>query len=96
MSRVVHFEIHAENPERAVKFYSTTFGWEFTRWNGPQEYWLIKTGPDNQPGINGGLVPRRGTIDGQAVIAYVCTVDSPSVDKAVNTICGERQDHRYA
>jgi predicted enzyme related to lactoylglutathione lyase len=86
MSRVVHFEIHAENPERAIKFYSTLFAWEFTKWNGPMEYWTIKTGPDSQPGINGGLVRRRGAIDGQAVIAYVCTVDTSSVDNAVKMI----------
>src|SRR5437016_5397789 len=29
MSRVIHFEIHAENPERAVAFYRSLFGWEF-------------------------------------------------------------------
>ena len=83
MARVIHFEIQADNPERAIGFYKGLFGWEFTQWNGPQAYWLIKTGPDSQPGINGGLLPRRGAIDGQAVIAYVCTVDTPSVDQAV-------------
>ena len=83
MARVIHFEIHAENPDRAVKFYKDLFGWEFTKWDGPQPYWLIKTGPDGQPGINGGLVPRRGAIDGQAVLAYVCTVDTTSVDDSV-------------
>jgi hypothetical protein len=83
MPRVIHFEIHAENPERAVKFYSTVLGWEFTKWEGPMPYWLIKTGPDDQPGINGGLLPRQCAIDGQAVIAYVCTVDTPSVDQHV-------------
>ena len=83
MSRVIHFEIHAANPERAIKFYQDLFGWGFTKWDGPQPYWLIKTGPDSQPGINGGLIPRRGSIDGQAVIAYVCTVDTPSVDESV-------------
>ena len=86
MPRVIHFEVHAENPERAVKFYSTTLGWEFTKWDGPAPYWLIKTGADDKPGINGGLVPRRGVIDGQAVIAYVCTVDTPSVDDYVKKI----------
>jgi len=80
MLRVIHFEIHAENPDRAIKFYQGLFAWEFTKWPGPMPYWVIKTGADNQPGINGGLLPRRGTIDGQAVIAYVCTVDTPSVD----------------
>jgi predicted enzyme related to lactoylglutathione lyase len=47
------------------------------------DYWLIKTGPDDQRGINGGLVKRQGTIDGTAVIAYVCTVDVASVDASV-------------
>jgi predicted enzyme related to lactoylglutathione lyase len=45
-----------------------------------QDYWLIKTGPGDQPGIDGGLLRRHGTIDGTAVIAFVCTVDVPSVD----------------
>jgi len=81
MPRVVHFEIHADNPDRAIKFYRDVFEWEFTRWDGPQSYWLIKTGPDSQPGINGGLIQRRCAVDGQAVIAYVCTVDTPSVDE---------------
>jgi predicted enzyme related to lactoylglutathione lyase len=89
MPRVVHFEIHAENPDRALKFYSKIFGWEFTKWNGPVDYWLIKTGPDNQPGINGGMVRRQGTIDGQAVIAYVCTVDVSSVDDYTKKITAE-------
>ena len=83
MPRVVHFEIHADDPGRAIQFYSGLFEWEFTRWEGVQEYWLVKTGLDGQPGINGGLVRRRGTVDGQAVIAFVCTVDVPSVDQAL-------------
>ena len=86
MSRVIHFEVHAENPERAVKFYSALFGWEFTKFPGPEEYWLIKTGPDDQRGIDGGLIRRRGVIDGQAVIAYVCTIDVSSVDKYAEKI----------
>jgi uncharacterized protein len=86
MSRVVHFEIHADDPDRAVKFYQSLFGWEFTKWAGPMDYWLIKTGPDGQPGINGGMVRRRGTIDGTAVIAYVCTIDVQSVDELLTSI----------
>ncbi len=67
-------------------FYQSIFGWEFTKWDGPQEYWLIKTGPDDQMGINGGMVRRRGAIDGQAVIAYVCTVGVASVDATLADI----------
>ena len=85
MPRVVHFEIHADQPERAVAFYKELFGWEFTSWGGPMEYWMIRTGPTEQRGIDGGLVRRRGPAptDGQCVNAYVCTVDVASVDESV-------------
>jgi uncharacterized protein len=80
MPRVVHFEIHAEDPSRAVNFYEKLFGWSFQKWEGPMEYWMVITGPEGTPGINGGLLRRQGAIDGQAVIAYVCTVDVPNLD----------------
>lgn len=32
MNRVVHFEIQADNPQRAIKFYKDVFGWEFPVW----------------------------------------------------------------
>ena len=85
MPRVVHFEIHADDPARAVKFYEKLFGWNFHKWDGPMEYWMVITGADGEPGINGGLLKRQGPIDGQAVIAYVCTVDVPNVDASVST-----------
>jgi predicted enzyme related to lactoylglutathione lyase len=87
MARVVHFEIHAEQPERAIAFYTSLFSWQFTAWNGGT-YWLINTGADGTPGINGGLVPRRGSApkDGQPVNAFCCTVDVESVDDSVKRI----------
>ena len=59
MPRPVHFEIPADNPERAIEFYSSIFGWKFNKWAGPMEYWLITTGEPAEPGINGGLMRRR-------------------------------------
>ena len=85
MGRVVHFEIHTGDPERAINFYQKLFNWTFQKWEGPMPYWLITTGPDSEPGINGGLVPRRGEIDGEAVIAYVCTVGVSSLDESLAT-----------
>lgn len=85
MPRVVHFEIHADEPERAMRFYRELFGWQFNKWAGPQDYWLVVTGSKEEPGIDGGLIRRQGAIDGQAVIAYVCTVDVRSVDATVNS-----------
>ena len=76
MGRVVHFEIHCSDLDRAERFYTDVFGWRINRWEGaPIDYRLITTGPDEQVGINGALTLRRGEIDGQAVIAYVNTVE---------------------
>jgi predicted enzyme related to lactoylglutathione lyase len=58
MPRPIHFEIPAEDTDRAIKFYETLFGWKFHKWDGPMPYWLISTG-EGEPGINGGLMPRR-------------------------------------
>ena len=83
MGRVVHFEIHAENTKRAVDFYTNLFGWQFTKWDGPMEYGSSTPGRRRCRGINGGMVPRRGIIDGTAVIAYVCTVDVSNIDSSL-------------
>jgi len=83
MPRVVHFEIHAGDPQRAINFYEKLFGWTFQKWEGPMEYWMVITGPEGTPGINGGLLRRQGEIDGQAVIAYVCTVDVADIDASI-------------
>ncbi len=88
MPRPIHFEIHAENPQRAIKFYTDLFGWTFSKWNGPQDYWLIKTGEPGTPGIDGGLLPRRGAGPAamQATNAFVCTVDVADVDAAMRKV----------
>lgn len=82
MPRPVHFEIHASDPQRAITFYSGLFEWEFKKWEGPTEYWLVTTGPDTQRGINGGLMKRMGDppIEMAAVNAYVCTVEVPNIE----------------
>jgi predicted enzyme related to lactoylglutathione lyase len=82
MNRPTHFEIQAENPERAIGFYQKLFGWEFTSWaGGGSPYWLIKTG-EGEPGIDGGLMPRQGGSPppNAPMIAYVCTMMVDSVD----------------
>lgn len=82
MPRVVHFEIHADDPDRAAGFYSGLLGWQIDKWDGPVDYRLVTIGPDSERGINGGIVPRRGPrpSEGQAVNAYVCTVEVPDLD----------------
>jgi uncharacterized protein len=86
MSRVVHFEIHADDPQRAVTFYRNVLDWQINKWEGPEDYWLISTGPVTDPGINGAILQRRHPIDGEAVIAFVCTVDVSSVDDTIEKV----------
>lgn len=78
MPRPVHFEFPTDDPERAVKFYSQVFGWEFQKWDGPMEYWMIKTG--SGPGIDGGMMRR---MPGSAVCN---TVGVEDLDASVKTI----------
>jgi uncharacterized protein len=77
MPRVVHFELQADDPQRAVKFYKQVFGWTAEKW-GSEEYWLISTGPTTEPGINGGILPRNSP-----GATTVNTVDVPSLDDAI-------------
>ncbi len=85
MGRLVHFEIHAEDPERAARFYARVLDWETKRWEGPVDYWLLTTGRDDEPGINGAITLRRGAAptEGEAVNAFVCTAEVEELDAAV-------------
>ena len=64
---VVHFEIHASEPQRLIDFYTELLGWRFTQC-GDVPYWTIETGEGAignvagtaGHGINGGLLQRRG------------------------------------
>jgi predicted enzyme related to lactoylglutathione lyase len=86
MSRVVHFEIHADDPQRAISFYQDVFGWKVNKWEGPQDYWLITTGSQQEPGIDGAIMQRWLPVNGDAVSAYVCTVGVASVDDVTASV----------
>ena len=77
MSRVVHFEIPASNPERASAFYQKVFGWKIEKWPGPMDYWMVTTGAEGTPGINGGLMPNTN------VKTTTNTIGVESVDAAI-------------
>jgi predicted enzyme related to lactoylglutathione lyase len=74
MPRPVHFEISADDPDRAVQLYSSVFGWKFDKWGGPMEYWVITTGRAPEPGIDGGM-SRRSAGDGNSNTIGVDSVD---------------------
>ncbi len=92
MGRVVHFEIHADDSDRAETFYTSLFGWKVQRFDGPIDYRLLNTG-SSTPGIDGAIVPRRSEGDGEKVVAFVCTIevdDIADTEKKVAEAGGEQ------
>ena len=85
MPRVVHFEVYADDIDRASKFYGDVFGWTVTKMelDGGAVYWLIDTGEEPKEGINGGMMPRPTP---EAINTVV--LDVPSVDEYVEKITG--------
>ena len=81
MNRVEHFDLYADDPERAGKFYSDVFGWKIQKWEGPMDYWMVQTGPSDQPGIDGGISKRQDSSD-----RIINTIGIPSVDEFTDKI----------
>jgi predicted enzyme related to lactoylglutathione lyase len=75
-ANIIWFEIPADNPERAKKFYGSLFGWKIKKFPGMTDYWHIDTGGgDDTP--DGGLMARKHPE--QPITNYV---NVASVDKA--------------
>lgn len=81
MSKVVHFEINADDPERAAKFYTEAFGWEINKWDGPMDYWLAKTGEMDQMGISGAIMKRM-----KPGISVINTIGVGNIDEALEKV----------
>lgn len=82
MPRVVHFEINAVEPERAAKFYADAFGWKAKKWEGPMDYWMLMTGEEGEPGINGGMMTKCE----KSSAGTVNTIAVTSVDEYIDRI----------
>ena len=83
MNRVTHSEIYTDDPRKVRPFYQNVFGWKFQKFeDGPIEYWLVTTGDDKEPGINGGMTqPREGQNPGT-----INTVAVESLGKTIKKI----------
>jgi len=91
MNRPVHFEIQADNPERAIKFYKDVFGWTIEKWESEEmEYWMVMTAEKDskEMGINGGLLrrPCPAPKPEQGANAFVCTMVVEDFDSITEKI----------
>ena len=91
MARVVHFEITADDVERAGKFYEI-FGWEIVTSGMPgTDYWLAHTG-EGSMGINGAIMPRM--YNPQPVINWVGVDDLDDMINRVRAAGGKTMGER--
>jgi uncharacterized protein len=84
MGRLIHFEIHVDDMERAKKFYGEVFGWSFQDWSdfAGMPYFGATTGDENELGINGALMQRQSTPPkaGQPLNGFACTMGVENYD----------------
>jgi predicted enzyme related to lactoylglutathione lyase len=85
------FGITADDVSRARRFYEQVFGWRFEPW-GPPDFYLIHTGDEKNPGVQGLLHKRREPVNGSGMLGYECTIGVANIDqiiKAVETAGGK-------
>ncbi len=70
---VAHFDVPADDVERARRFYERVFGWRFEAW-GPPDFYLIHTGTAKDPGIHGSVSKRPEAAARGARIGFECTI----------------------
>ena len=81
MGRVVHFELPADDPKRAVGFYRDVFDWRIEEWHGDIEYYLASTGLEDSPGIDGAILRREAP-----VTRLVTTIGVGSLDETLEKL----------
>lgn len=85
--RVIHFEIQADNIERAKSFYEKVFGWKIEQMTSPNNggiaYWGLTTGPDGSSGINGGMYVRPPD---HKITTFDCTIQVDDLDVAIDAV----------
>lgn len=90
MGRLIHFEIHVSDMERAKKFYGEVFGWTFQDWSdyAGMPYFGAVTGDETEPGINGALMQRQSEPPetNRALNAFACTMGVEDYDETEKKI----------
>ena len=84
MSRLVYFEIQADDPEATTAFYAAVFGWTAERDPAlPIPYWRIEA-----HGMRGGILQRPAPVPAgsHGTNAYVCSFEVADFDVTAEAI----------
>jgi len=79
------FGITADDVSRARLFYEQVFGWRFEPW-GPPDFYLIHTGDENDPGVQGLLHKRREPVQGTGMTGFECTIGVDNIERVIGAV----------
>ncbi len=74
MTRVVHFDIPIDDPDRAGEFYRDALEWKVERW-APVDYWVLTAGEEPGPGAEGAMTLRSEAPEGVLIYFSVDNID---------------------
>lgn len=80
MAKFVHLEIHSNNIDRTKDFFVNVFGWDFDRWGGPKNYWLLKTG-SNEDSTKITILEKESDFAG-----VINTIEVPSIEQTLKLV----------
>lgn len=93
---ICHFEIPADEPERAATFYRGLFDWDIRVWDDPSnahEIMMVKTVPSDEsgrtirPGVNGLIMKRQAP--GQPFANYISVESVDEYGAKVEALGGQ-------
>jgi uncharacterized protein len=105
---IVHFEIPADDIERAKKFYNDLFGWKIEKWPGtddsqltstatgqPIEYWMVTTTDDKgNKALGGGMMKRQ--MPEHQITNYINVNSVDEYASKVEKLGGKVAAHKHA
>jgi predicted enzyme related to lactoylglutathione lyase len=81
-----YFDLTVHDLNQAREFFQRVFGWRFEKFPMPYEYYRIQAGPENEPGIDGGIgAVKDAPISGGDPMTQI-TVPVPDLDDVISRV----------
>ena len=84
-NNLASFAIHADDVQRARRFYEAVLQWRFEPW-GPPDFYLIHTGDAQSPGIQGLMHKRHAPRAEGSPNCMECTISVADVDAIATAV----------
>lgn len=82
MNRPIHFEISVQDAKKLIPFYQQVFNWKIEKWEGPIDYWLVSTGKEDEPGLDGAIMLQENQFPPTVLVVDVEEID-PVLEKVI-------------